>query len=104
VFEVPEGTPEARLPRLPFLVIEASDTTYLKDSGPELRMYAQAGVTDYWIINIPERRVEVYRQPENPTGRRSGWRYAAQTFHSSGEQVRPLARPQMTFAVDAMLP
>lgn len=101
VFDTPEG---ARRDRLPFLVIEVSDTTYRNDSGPKLRMYARAGIQDYWIVNLPEQRVEVYRQPENPTRRRSGWRYAAASFHSRGEKVRPLHRPQVTFAVDAMLP
>jgi len=103
VFDVPEGTPQGQLPR-PFLVIEISDSSYPKDSGPKLRAYARAGVPDYWIVNLPARRVEVYRRPENPTpSRRSGWRYAeVSTFHP-GATVRPLLRPQVAIAVDAIL-
>ena len=35
VFDVPAGTPDDQLP-IPLLVIEVSDTTYRKDSGPKL--------------------------------------------------------------------
>src|SRR3954452_2088697 len=69
VFDVPVGTPDPQLP-VPFLVIEVSDTTYTKDSGAKLRLYARADVPDYWIVNIPADRVEVYRQPENTSGTR----------------------------------
>jgi Uma2 family endonuclease len=103
VFDVPEGTPDDQLP-LPLVIIEVSDTTYLKDSTLKLREYARAGIEDYWIVNLPERRVEVYRDPENPTGRRQGWRYATATHHASGEQVRLLKRPKIAFDVAAMLP
>ncbi len=27
-------------------------------------LYARAGLPDYWIVNLPERRLEVYRDPE----------------------------------------
>ena len=104
VFNVPIGTPDDRLP-LPFLVIEISDTTYAKDAGPKLRAYARAGIADYWIVNLPARRVEVYRRPENPIPtRRSSWRYADTTHHGPGAFVRPLVRPQVAIPVNAVLP
>jgi Uma2 family endonuclease len=48
------------------LLVEVSNTSYPKDSVPFLREYASAGVPQYWIVNIPERRVEVYRLPSRP--------------------------------------
>jgi Uma2 family endonuclease len=89
IFDVPEGTPDTQLP-LPILVIEVSDTTYAQDSGPKLRMYARAGVPDYWIFNLHADRVEVYRQPENPTGRRSGW--SSSRCFGGRRSALPLAR------------
>jgi Uma2 family endonuclease len=103
VFDVPVGTPDSRLPR-PLVVIEVSDTTYLKDSTLKLQMYARAGIEDYWIVNIPEERVEVYREPENPTGLRTGWRYADVRVFERGESVSLLKRPKVAFKVDAILP
>lgn len=103
VLDVPEGTPDDRLP-LPILVIEVCDTTYLRDSGPKLRMYARAGIEDYWIVNIPERRVEVYRRPEQTTAQRSRWGYGEIRMHNGGDQVPLLKRPSIALPVDGMLP
>jgi Uma2 family endonuclease len=102
VLDVPEHAPPPELP-IPFLVIEVSDTTYRKDAGPKLRAYARAGVPDYWIVNLQKKQVEVYRQPENPTGKRVGWRYASDTVRRGGESVSPLHRPDLSFPVDQML-
>jgi Uma2 family endonuclease len=102
VFDVPIRTPDNRLP-VPILVIEVSDSTDARDSGPKLRMYARAGIADYWIVNLNLQRVEVYRRPENPTGKRLGWRYADRQFFSAGQSTSPLARPALTFDVRAML-
>jgi Uma2 family endonuclease len=103
IFDAPMGTPDNRLP-LPVLVIEISDSTYRKDSGPKLRTYARAGILDYWIFNLPQDRIEIYRQPENPTLTPSGWRYASVDFRHHGDHLTPLMCPQHSFAVDAMLP
>jgi Uma2 family endonuclease len=104
VFDVPEGTSDDQLP-LPFLVIEVSDTSHAKDAGPKLRAYARAGVPEYGIVNLPARRIEVHRRPENPTPtRRSAWHYADVTHHGPGTTLRPLLRPQLALPVDAMLP
>ena len=104
VLDAPEGTPRDRCPALPILLIEISDTTYRKDSGPKLRLYARSGVPDYWIVNIAQQRLEVYRSPENPTGKKSGWRYSHKVLLTRGQQVQPLARPDLSLPVDALLP
>jgi len=103
IFDVPVGTPDNCLP-IPLLVIEISDSTYRKDSGPKLRAYARAGIPDYWIFNLPQDRVEVYRQPENPTGLPRGWRYASIDHRIRGQTVTPLLRPAISLAVEDMLP
>ena len=103
VLNVPEQTPTSRLP-LPFLLIEVSDTTYRKDKGPKLRTYASVGIPDYWIVNLPGRKVEVHRQPVNETGRWSGWTYKSVSILDPGDQASPLLRPDLSFPVDRMLP
>jgi len=103
VIDVPVRTPGTNRP-LPLLVIEISDTSYKKDAGSKLRMYAKAGVQDYWIENLISRRVEVYRQPENPTGAEKGWGYAMIRHYKSGESIPLLARPDISICVDELLP
>src|ERR1700722_7864846 len=101
--DVPGGTPDEKLPR-PILVIEVSDSTYKRDSGSKLRLYARAGIEDYWIVNLLERRVEVYRQPKNPTEKKAGWRYGSVQLLVPGQTVSMLKRPSVSFAVGQLLP
>jgi Uma2 family endonuclease len=103
VFAVPEGPAEEQLPK-PFIVIEISHKSYRKDSGPKLRQYASAGIRDYWIANLADRQIEVYRVPENPTRKRRDWRYAERKVYRSGDKVRLLEYPKITIAVDDILP
>jgi Uma2 family endonuclease len=102
-FDVPMGTPEAQRP-LPLLVIEISHTTYKKDSGVKLRMYAQHGVGDYWIVNTRAARIEVYRDPQNPTGDVADCRYASVQHYARGQRISLFQRPEISLAVDDLLP
>ena len=68
------------LPEDVLLVIEVSDTTLSIDRGKKAKLYAQAGIADYWIINLPKRCLEIRRDPEGevyrtvqiPSSRRRG--------------------------------
>lgn len=52
-----------------FLVIEISDSTLNYDQTTKLEVYAEAGVSNYWIINLNVRQLECYSQPyENIQG------------------------------------
>ena len=48
-----------------FLLIEVSDSTLLIDREDKLPIYATAGIVEVWIVNLPERLVEVYSSPKN---------------------------------------
>ena len=45
------------------LVIEVSNTSLQKDRGLKTALYASAGVPEFWLVNLPERIVEVHRMP-----------------------------------------
>jgi Uma2 family endonuclease len=45
------------------LIIEVSDTTLQRDRTVKKRIYARAGISIYWIVNLVEGLVEVYSQP-----------------------------------------
>jgi Uma2 family endonuclease len=45
------------------LIIEVSDTTLQRDRTVKKRIYARAGISLYWIVNLVEEQVEVYSQP-----------------------------------------
>lgn len=47
------------------LVIEVSDSTLSRDRGAKQRIYARSGIAHYWIINLVDRVVEVYENPQS---------------------------------------
>ncbi len=46
------------------LVIEVSDASLARDRSEKLRAYARGGIPTYWIVNLVDRQVEVFAQPE----------------------------------------
>jgi Uma2 family endonuclease len=46
------------------VVIEVSDSTLRRDREVKRAVYAAAGIPIYWIVNLVENVVEVYRQPD----------------------------------------
>ena len=52
-------------------------------------MYAAAGLPEYWLVNIPDRRVEVYRSPVAAEAS-----YAMHTASRAGETLQFETRPR----------
>jgi Uma2 family endonuclease len=48
------------------LVVEVADSTLSYDRSVKQRIYARAGVTTYWIVNLVDRQVEVHTEPSGP--------------------------------------
>ncbi len=60
---VPKGTDASRHPERAWLMIEVARSSAQKDRTTKAAIYAQANVTDYWIVDVNAKVVEVYRQP-----------------------------------------
>ena len=48
------------------LVVEVSDSTLSNDRELKKRVYARAGIIEYWIVNLVDRQIEVYAAPTGP--------------------------------------
>jgi Uma2 family endonuclease len=48
------------------LVVEVADTSLAVDRGIKKRIYARAGMPYYWLVNLADRRLEVYSDPTGP--------------------------------------
>lgn len=46
------------------LVVEVADASLGRDRGIKLRSYARAGIAQYWILNLIDRQLEVYTDPD----------------------------------------
>jgi Uma2 family endonuclease len=93
-----------RHPRTAVLVVEVSDTTLHSDRTRKAGLYARAGVADYWIINLVDRRLEVYRRPAADPEKPYGHGYRNATVLTAGQTVSPLAAPSIKLAVADLFP
>lgn len=50
------------------LLVEVAEASLERDRGTKKRLYAEARIPIYWIINLLESRVEVYTDPSGPAG------------------------------------
>lgn len=91
-------------PRSALLIVEVSDTTLRLDRGRKAALYAKAGVADYWIVNLPERQVEIFRKPLADKSARFGHRYADISVATANATITLLAAPNATVAVADLLP
>jgi Uma2 family endonuclease len=79
------------------LVVEVSDSSLSKDRNLKARLYAESGIADYWIVNLKDRCVEVRRDPHGPA-------YRSVEVFRAGQEVRPLAFPDVALPVDRVFP
>jgi Uma2 family endonuclease len=79
------------------LLIEVADSSLDFDRDIKLPIYAEAGIQEYWIVNLLEDKIEVYRDPQ-PAGR-----YATVLTFTRGQQIECLAFPGEAFEVAEIL-
>jgi Uma2 family endonuclease len=81
-----ENTYASRHPAAPEvgLLVEVADSTLQRDQTDKLRIYAAAGIVCYWIVNLVDRRIEVYSSPAS-TSATSG--YARRDDFGRGDSV-----------------
>jgi Uma2 family endonuclease len=107
-FSVVPGTPRQvpldPKPARPALVVEVAESTLAFDRNVKSSLYARARVPDYWIINLVDRVLEIYREPAAAGEAPFGWRYGQIQTLRSGDSVSALALPSTRIAVADLLP
>jgi Uma2 family endonuclease len=94
---VPLADYETEHPSRADLLVEVADSSLRYDRGPKLRVYAEAEVPEYWIVDVQGRRIEVYRKPK------SG-RYWQVEQHDESSELRPERYPDFELRVANVLP
>jgi len=95
---------EAAHPSRPALLVEVAESSLAADRGTKAALYARAGIADYWILNLVDRVLEVCRDPLTAAAQPSGWRYRDVAVLRPGASIAPLARPDASVEVAAILP
>jgi len=91
-------------PARPVLVVEVAESSLTFDRRRKGSLYARAGIADYWIVNLVDRILEIYREPAPATVAFYGWAYRSVTRHAPPVVVTPLAFPLIEIAVADLLP
>jgi len=78
------------------LLIEVSDSSLAYDRNTKAPIYAQAGIADYWIVNLTDAQLLVYRQPVDGV-------YRSVEVLGKGDSIAPLAFPDVTISVSEIL-
>jgi Uma2 family endonuclease len=91
-------------PARPVLVIEVSESSLSLDRQRKGSLYARAGLADYWIVNLVDRVLEVYREPVADPSATYGWPYASRIVLGPDASASPLAAPTASIVVHTLLP
>lgn len=88
----PHPDPEALL-----LVVEVADSSLFTDRLRKAGMYADAGVAEFWLVNLRDRTLEVYRDP-------AGGAYRSKATYDPSASVSPVNAPDASIPVSDLLP
>jgi len=79
------------------LVIEVADSSLDNDREVKGPLYAENGIAEYWIVNLQERCVEIYRDPK------ADGTFASVDKRFPGESISPAHLPGITVQIDEFL-
>ena len=78
------------------LLIEVSDSTVSYDRTTKIKLYAQAGVEEVWLVNLPKQVLEVHTEPTNG-------KYKVVRKLNKNESVSPKLLPELTIKISDIL-
>ena len=91
-------------PMVPDLALEVADTSLTFDRREKGSLYARAGVPEYWIVNVVDRVLEIYREPAQDASAPYGWSYGFVERCAPPATVTSSAVVMAPIAVSALFP
>jgi Uma2 family endonuclease len=79
------------------LVVEISDTTLRTDLIVKARLYARAGIIEYWALDLNARQLHIHRAPANGE-------YTTVTVHAETETIAFASHPEVPIVIADLLP
>lgn len=64
------------------LLIEVADSSFHSDKRNKCQLYAEAGIKEYWLVDLTAQQVHIFREPVDGT-------YSNHLIHSSGDEISP---------------
>jgi len=94
---IPVGDYVRQHPQTALLIIEVADSSLRRDRLIKPRLYAAAGVIEYWIVDLDSDAVHVHREPHDVG-------YGQVTRHVRDDRLALLAFPDVVLCTDDLLP
>jgi Uma2 family endonuclease len=79
------------------LIVEVADSTLKKDCEVKDKLYSQAGIPEYWVVDLKNRQLHIFRDP-TPTG------YTSHLLTTESQTASPLAFSNISLSIGSILP
>ena len=86
------------------LVVEVADSSLSLDTTTKAEVYATAGIEDYWVIDLENRKLLVFRDPVPLPAGLGATAYRTRLTLDPTDTISPLAAPTATVCVSDLLP
>jgi Uma2 family endonuclease len=93
---VPVGDYDSDHPERALVLIEVAESSLARDRGIKLQIYAENGVPEYWVVNLVNRRIEVYSNPSSAG-------YETIRHLERGQSIRLVSFPDVEIQVSDVL-
>jgi Uma2 family endonuclease len=80
-----------------YLIIEVADSSLKLDTEIKAKAYSQAGIKDYWVLDVVKRELVVFRNPTTEG-------YQNRETITEHQNISPLDFPDLEIVVSQMLP
>lgn len=80
-----------------YLIIEVADSSLKYDRETKSKLYAQSGIADYWVLDVIDRKLHIFREPTQEG-------YQSEVILSQEASISPLQFPTLVIALQDILP
>jgi Uma2 family endonuclease len=84
-------------PKDVLLLVEVADSSFIFDRSDKHDAYARNGIREYWLLDLNENRLHVFRQP-------AGGKYEIELILEKSDSIAPLTFPDLPVKISQMLP
>jgi Uma2 family endonuclease len=91
-------------PTVAALIVEVADSTLFDDTTERAELYATAGIADYWVLDVANRQLHVFRDPVPLPAGLGATAYRTHLTLGPTDTVSPLAAPTASILVNDLLP
>ena len=80
-----------------YLIIEVADSSLAYDREIKAKIYARSGIADYWVLNVNDRQLHIFREPADDG-------YQSEVILGEFSSISPLQFPDFNISIGEMLP